>query len=54
MNLVEQLVTFVDTRNNYPGGDRLIRPVDTVRAVPPFERPYPAPFTYPSSPPACP
>ena len=47
MDLVEQRVTFVDTRNNYRSGDRFLRPVDTVRAGRPFGRPYPAPFTYP-------
>jgi dihydroorotase len=47
MELVEQAVTFVDTRNNFRPGDRFLRPIDTVRAGRPFGRPYPAPFTYP-------
>jgi dihydroorotase len=47
MELVEQPVTFVDTRNNTRHGDRFLRPTNTVRAGRPFGRPYPQPFTYP-------
>jgi dihydroorotase len=47
MELVEQPVTFVDTRNHTRQGSRFLRPFETVRAGRPFGRPYPAPFSYP-------
>jgi dihydroorotase len=47
MELVEQSVTFVDTRNHTRRGSRFLRPFETVRAGRPFGRPYPQPFTYP-------
>ena len=34
MDLVEGPVSLVDTQNNTRPGDRFLRPVDTVRAVP--------------------
>ena len=47
LELVEERVTFVDTRKNSRQGDRWLRPVQTVRAGRPFGRPYPVPFAYP-------
>jgi dihydroorotase len=47
LELVEEPVEFVDTRNNRRAGNRWLRPVQAVRAGRPFGRPYPAPFTYP-------
>jgi dihydroorotase len=47
LELVEQPVTFVDTRRNERKGDRYLKPVQTVRAGRPFGRPYPQPFGYP-------
>jgi predicted amidohydrolase len=47
MELVEQAVTFVDTRNHTRRGNRFLRPYETVRAGRPFGRPYPQPFSYP-------
>ena len=47
LDLVEQAVEFVDTRNNKRQGKRYLVPVQTVRAGRPFGRPYPSPFTYP-------
>jgi dihydroorotase len=48
LELVEQPVNFVDTRNHQRAGTRWLRPVQTVRAGRPFGRPYPLPFAYPS------
>jgi dihydroorotase len=45
--LVEQAVTFVDTRKNTREGKRYLKPVQTVRAGRPFGRPYSTPFAYP-------
>jgi len=47
LELVEQAVTFVDTRKNVRQGRRWLRPIQTVRAGVPFGRPYPMPFAYP-------
>jgi dihydroorotase len=47
LELIEQPVTFVDTRKNTREGKRFLKPVQTVRAGRPFGRPYPAPFGYP-------
>jgi dihydroorotase len=47
LELVEQAVTFVDTRKNTRDGPRWLRPVQTVRGGVPFGRPYPSPFSYP-------
>jgi dihydroorotase len=47
LELVEEPVSFVDTRNNTRQGSRWLRPVQTVRAGRPFGRPYPQPFAYP-------
>jgi len=47
LELVEEPVEFVDTRNNHRQGTRWLKPVHTVRAGRPFGRPYPMPFTYP-------
>jgi dihydroorotase len=47
LELIEQPVTFVDTRKNARSGDRWLKPVQTVRAGRPFGRPYPIPFGYP-------
>jgi dihydroorotase len=46
LELVEEPVEFVDTRNNHRAGTRWLRPVQTVRAGVPFGPPYPQPFTY--------
>jgi dihydroorotase len=47
LELVEEPVEFVDTRNNHRPGTRWLKPVQAVRAGVPFGRPYPPPFTYP-------
>jgi dihydroorotase len=47
LELVEQPVNFVDTRNHQRAGTRWLRPVQTVRAGRPFGKPYPLPFAYP-------
>jgi dihydroorotase len=47
LELVEEPVEFVDTRNNHRHGTRWLKPVHTVRAGRPFGRPYPMPFSYP-------
>jgi dihydroorotase len=45
MELVEQPVSFVDTRNNTRQGSRFLKPVQTVRAGVPFGRPFMSPFS---------
>jgi len=47
LELVEEPVEFVDTRDHRRTGTRWLKPVQTVRAGVPFGRPYPHPFTYP-------
>jgi len=47
LELVEEPVEFVDTRNNRRKGTRWLKPLHTVRAGRPFGRPYPLPFNYP-------
>ena len=47
LELIEEQVTFVDTRKNSRQGNRWLKPVQTVRAGRPFGRPYPLPFAYP-------
>jgi len=47
LELIEEQVTFVDTRKNSRQGNRWLKPVQTVRAGRPFGRPYPQPFAYP-------
>jgi dihydroorotase len=47
LELVEEPVEFVDTRNHRRPGTRWLKPIQTVRAGVPFGRPYPTPFTYP-------
>jgi dihydroorotase len=47
LELVEEPVSFVDTRGNRRSGTRWLKPVQTVRAGRPFGRPYPMPFGYP-------
>jgi dihydroorotase len=47
LELVEEPVSFVDTRKNAREGKRYLKPVQTVRAGRPFGRPYPMPFAYP-------
>jgi dihydroorotase len=47
LDLIEQPVEFVDTRNNKRQGKRYLKPVQTVRAGRPFGRPFPSPFGYP-------
>ena len=47
MELVEEKVTFVDTRRNQRSGERYLKPLHTVRAGRPFGRPYPQPFAFP-------
>ena len=47
LELVDQPVTFVDTRKNTREGRRWLKPIQTVRAGVPFGRPYPSPFGYP-------
>lgn len=45
--IVEGLIRFVDTRNNFRDGKQYLRPVQTIRAGRPFGTPYPSPFSYP-------
>ncbi len=47
LELVEEPVEFVDTRNHRRQGTHWLKPVHTVRAGRPFGRPYPMPFNYP-------
>lgn len=47
LELIEEPVTFVDTRENERDGDRWLKPIATVREGRPFGRPYPTPFTVP-------
>lgn len=47
LELVEEAVEFVDTKNNLRSGNRWLRPVHVIRAGVPFGRPYPMPFSYP-------
>lgn len=47
LELVEEPVTFVDTRENERTGDRYLKPVTAVAAGVPFGRPFPQPFAYP-------
>ena len=47
LELVEEPVSFVDTRKNAREGKRYLKPVQTIRAGRPFGRPYPTPFGYP-------
>jgi dihydroorotase len=47
LELIEQPVEFVDTRNNKRQGTRYLKPVQTVRAGRPYGRPFPSPFGYP-------
>lgn len=47
LELFEQPVEFVDTRNNKRQGKRYLKPVQTVRAGRPYGRPFPSPFGYP-------
>jgi dihydroorotase len=44
MELVEEPVSFVDTRNNTRSGRAYLKPVQTVTAGVPFGRPYQTPF----------
>jgi dihydroorotase len=46
-DLVEQPVSFVDTRRNTRQGTRYLKTAHVVRAGRPFGRPYPVPFSYP-------
>jgi dihydroorotase len=47
LELIDQPVEFVDTRNNKRQGTRYLKPVQTVRAGRPYGRPFPSPFGYP-------
>ena len=47
LELVQEPVDFVDTRNNRRRGDRWLKPVQTVKAGRPFGRPFPSPFAWP-------
>ncbi len=47
LQLVEEPVTFVDTRGNRRDGNRWLKPIQAIRAGRPFGRPYPMPFAYP-------
>lgn len=47
LQLVEEPVTFVDTRGNRRDGKRWLKPIQAIRAGRPFGRPYPMPFAYP-------
>jgi dihydroorotase len=47
LELVEEPVTFVDTRENQRTGERYLKPVTAVAAGVPFGRPFPQPFAYP-------
>jgi dihydroorotase len=44
MELLEEPVSFVDTRNNKRDGKVYLKPAQTVAAGVPFGRPYNAPF----------
>ena len=44
MELVQEPVSFVDTRNNTRTGKAWLKPVQTVTAGVPFGRPYNSPF----------
>lgn len=46
-DLIEQPVSFVDTRKNTRQGTRYLKTAHVVRAGRPFGRPYPVPFSYP-------
>jgi dihydroorotase len=45
--LIEQPVSFVDTRRNTRQGSRYLKTAHVIRAGRPFGRPYPVPFSYP-------
>jgi dihydroorotase len=45
MELIEQPVSFVDTRNNTRNGRAYLKPVQTVTSGVPFGRPYNSPFS---------
>jgi dihydroorotase len=47
LELVEEPVTFVDTKENERTGDRYLKPVTAVVAGVPFGRPFPQPFAHP-------
>jgi dihydroorotase len=47
LDMVEEPVEFVDTRDHHRTGMRWLKPVQTIRAGVPFGPPYPHPFTYP-------
>ena len=47
LELVEEPVTFVDTKENERKGDRYLKPVTAVVAGVPFGRPFPQPFAHP-------
>jgi dihydroorotase len=44
--IVEGPVQFVDTRNNLRGGNKCLKPFQTIRAGRPLDRPSPAPFSF--------
>jgi dihydroorotase len=46
-DLIEQPVSFVDTRRNTRQGSRYLKTAHVIRAGRPFGRPYPVPFSYP-------
>ena len=45
MELIEGPVSFVDTRNNRREGRLYLKPVQTVTAGVPLDRPYNSPFS---------
>ncbi len=47
LELVEEAVTFVDTKKNERKGERYLKPVTAVVAGVPFGRPFPQPFARP-------
>jgi dihydroorotase len=47
LELVEEPVTFVDTKKNERKGERYLKPVTAVVAGVPFGRPFPQPFAHP-------
>jgi dihydroorotase len=47
LELVEEPVTFIDTKENERKGDRYLKPVTAVVAGVPFGRPFPQPFAHP-------
>lgn len=47
LELVQEPVEFVDTRNYRRRGDKWLKPVQTVKAGRPFGRPFPTPFAWP-------